>query len=163
MILRRDECLASLHKEVRILVHLSNQVEAAMLDYRPTPKQRSTMELLRYLVMMGPVLLRSIEAGKFLLDDWNAEEARVKTLDFVQVKRELAALSDFYSDAWSALTDESLCEAIQLFGEDLSRARAILDWIICGHAAYRTQLFCYLKACGREELGTSDLWAGVAA
>ena len=28
-------------------------------------------------------------------------------------------------------------------------------------AAYRTQLFCYLKSCGREELGTANLWRGV--
>jgi hypothetical protein len=33
--------------------------------------------------------------------------------------------------------------------------------VVCGHAAYRTQLFCYLKACGREELNTMNLWAGV--
>jgi hypothetical protein len=33
--------------------------------------------------------------------------------------------------------------------------------VLCGHAAYRTQLFCYLKACGREELTTMNLWAGV--
>jgi hypothetical protein len=26
-----------------------------------------------------------------------------------------------------------------------------------------TQLFVYLKACGREELGTMNLWAGVDA
>jgi hypothetical protein len=28
------------------------------------------------------------------------------------------------------------------------------------HAAYRTQLFCYLKSCGRTELSTMNLWAG---
>ena len=32
-----------------------------------------------------------------------------------------------------------------------------------GLAAYRTQLFLYLKACGRHELGTSNLWGGVDA
>jgi hypothetical protein len=33
--------------------------------------------------------------------------------------------------------------------------------VLNGHAAYRTQLFLYLKACGREELGTMNLWAGM--
>jgi hypothetical protein len=28
-------------------------------------------------------------------------------------------------------------------------------------AAYRTQLFLYLKACGREELNTMNLWVGM--
>jgi len=30
-------------------------------------------------------------------------------------------------------------------------------------AAYRTQLFLYLKACGRDELNTMNLWVGVDA
>jgi hypothetical protein len=30
-------------------------------------------------------------------------------------------------------------------------------------AAYRTQLFLYLKACGREELNTMNLWVGMDA
>ena len=33
--------------------------------------------------------------------------------------------------------------------------------VLGGCAAYRTQIFLYLKANGREELGTSNLWAGV--
>ena len=33
--------------------------------------------------------------------------------------------------------------------------------ILNGYAAYRTQIFCYLKACGRTELGTMNLWAGI--
>ena len=35
--------------------------------------------------------------------------------------------------------------------------------VVGGHAAYRTQLFCYLKSCGREELSTYNLWQGVDA
>jgi len=32
---------------------------------------------------------------------------------------------------------------------------------LCGYAAYPTQLFVYLKACGWQELNTMNLWAGV--
>jgi hypothetical protein len=35
--------------------------------------------------------------------------------------------------------------------------------VLCGCAAYRTQLFLYLKACGREELSTMNLWGGMDA
>jgi hypothetical protein len=35
--------------------------------------------------------------------------------------------------------------------------------VLSGCAAYRAQLFLYLKACGREELGTINLWAGTDA
>ena len=31
------------------------------------------------------------------------------------------------------------------------------------YAAYRMQLFLYLKSCGREELNTMDVWAGASS
>ena len=36
-----------------------------MIDYRPTPKQRSTIELLRYLSNMGPGLVQAAKTGTF--------------------------------------------------------------------------------------------------
>jgi len=39
--------IAALQQEVRILLHLADKVERSMLGYRPTPKQRSTLELLQ--------------------------------------------------------------------------------------------------------------------
>ena len=47
MILTKSELLDSLQKEVRILLHLASKIDRAQLDYRPTPKQRSTLELLQ--------------------------------------------------------------------------------------------------------------------
>jgi hypothetical protein len=35
--------------------------------------------------------------------------------------------------------------------------------VLGGHAAYRTQLFLYLKSCGQEHLGTVNLWRGADA
>ena len=54
MVLTKEELIASLQNEVRILLHLASKIDRNKLDYRPTPKQRSTMELLQYLVVMGP-------------------------------------------------------------------------------------------------------------
>jgi len=36
-----------------------------------------------------------------------------------------------------------------------------VNLVLSGYAAYRTQLFCYLKSCGREELNNINLRAGV--
>ena len=41
-----------------ILLHLASRINRSTLDYRPTPKQRSTLELLRYMGMMGPMMIR---------------------------------------------------------------------------------------------------------
>lgn len=47
MVLTKSELIALLQKEVRLLLHLTTKIDPSMLDYRPTPKQRSTLELLR--------------------------------------------------------------------------------------------------------------------
>jgi hypothetical protein len=50
-----------------------------------------------------------------------------------------------------------------MFGTKGTRGAFIVNLVLCGCAAYRTQLFVYLKACGREELTTMNLWAGMDA
>jgi hypothetical protein len=57
MILTKSELITSLQNEVRNLLHLTSKIDRARLDYRPTPKQRSTIELLKYLSIMGPTFL----------------------------------------------------------------------------------------------------------
>jgi hypothetical protein len=52
---------------------------------------------------------------------------------------------------------------IEIFGLKLTRGRMLVDLALCGYSAYRMQLFCYLKACGREELNTMNLWMGIDA
>jgi hypothetical protein len=54
MVLTKDELVAALKNEVRILLHLAGKIDRNQLDYRPTPKQRSTIELLRYLASWAP-------------------------------------------------------------------------------------------------------------
>ena len=65
MVLTKEELIASLRNEVRILVHLAGKVDKSKLDYRPTPKQRSILELLQYLVMMGPTEVAIIKTETF--------------------------------------------------------------------------------------------------
>lgn len=161
MLLSKAELIAVLQNEIRILNHLCTKIEPSMLDYRPTAKQRSTIELLRYLTMMGPILLPSISAGTFLVDQWNAAEAKSATLDFPAVVAKLAAQSAFYASSIEAASEDELRAEVEMFGSTGSRTLHIINFLVAGHAAYRTQLFCYLKACGREELGTMNLWAGV--
>lgn len=161
MVLTKQELIASLQNEVRILVHLCGKVKPEMLDYRPTAKQRSTMELLRYLTVMGPVLVPSIQAGEFLADQWTAGEARAAEMDFAGVVKALEAQSAFYAQAIEGFPEEELRGEIEMFGQKGVRGPLLVNMVVCGHAAYRTQLFCYLKACGREELNTMNLWVGV--
>jgi len=161
MVLTKEELISSLQNEIRILLHLCSKITPEMLDYRPTPKQRSTIELLRYLTVMGPVIVPSVKAGTFLMDQWNAGEARAAAMDFEAVLKDLEAQSAFYAEAIAGFTDEEFRAEIDIFGNKGNRGPMLVSMVVCGHAAYRTQLFLYLKACGREELNTFNLWVGV--
>lgn len=163
MVLTKSELLASLQNEVRILLHLANKIDRAKLDYRPTPKQRSTIELLRYLSMMGPALVEAIKAGLFNPDAWTAAERASEVQNFDQALAAIARHTDRYASLLAGVSDPDLRAEIEMFGDKATRGALLVNLVLCGCAAYRTQLFLYLKACGREELSTMNLWAGVDA
>lgn len=163
MVLTKSELIASLQNEVRILQHLASKVKPEMLDYRPTPKQRSTLELLRYLTIMGPALIQAAKAGKFDVAAWTAAEQAAATRDFDQTVAALARQNDDYAALLADVSDTDLRTEVDLFGGRATRGVFIVNQVLCGCAAYRTQLFLYLKACGREELSTLNLWAGMDA
>jgi len=163
MVLTKDELIQALQNEVRILLHLAGKIDRAKLDYRPSAKQRSTLELLQYLTIMGPNLIRGIKAGAFDGAAWGVAEAASKAMNFDAVLVAIGKQSDEYAAALGAFSDADFRGQIDMFGQKASRGSLIVTFVLGGYAAYRTQLFLYLKACGREELSTMNLWAGADA
>jgi hypothetical protein len=167
MVLTKDELIASLQNEVRILVHLAGKVDKSKLDYRPSPKQRSTLELLQYMAIMGPTQVSVIQTGVFdrptLSKVWAPAEAQAKTLTLEQAISAIQKQSAAYASLLGAWTDADFRADVDMFGNKSSRGYLLVNLVLAGHAAYRTQLFCYLKACGRDELSTMNLWGGTDA
>lgn len=163
MVLTKAELIAALQNEVRILLHLADKVDPAQADYRPTAKQRSTIELLRYLTMMGPHMVTAAAGGKFDEAAWGAAETAAKTMTLAETKTAIAGHGAAYAAALGPLSDADFRTEISLFGPPTSRGGWLVSWVLGGCVAYRTQLFLYLKACGREELSTMNLWAGMDA
>jgi hypothetical protein len=161
LVLTTTELIASLQNEVRILLHLAGKVDRAQLDYRPTRKQRSTLELLQYLSMMGPELIKAIKDGAFDPAAWTAAEEAAAARDLDQTVAAIGAQTEAYATLLADMSDADFRAEIELFGDKGTRGSILVNLILCGCAAYRTQLFLYLKACGREELSTMNLWAGV--
>src|SRR5262245_51125527 len=98
MVLTKQELIASLQNEVRILLHLAGKVDQNKLDYRPTPKQRSTIELLRYMVVMGPRLIPAIKAGGFDQAGWQTAVAEANQMNFDQVIAAIQRQNNIYPD-----------------------------------------------------------------
>jgi hypothetical protein len=165
MVLTKEELIASLQNEVRILVHLAGKIDKSKLDYRPTPKQRSILELLRYMAIMGPTQVAVIQTGTFdrptLSAMWSPAEAAAKTMDYDQAVAAIQKQSDDYARILGAWTEADFRGDVDMFGNKYSRGALLVNQVLGGFGAYRTQLFCYLKSCGRDELNTMNLWAGV--
>ena len=161
MVLTKSELIASLKHEVQILVHLAGKIDPAKLDYRPTPKQRSTFELLKYLTMMGPILVQSALSGTFEAETWGTAQKAAEARDFHETVAAIQAQSHTFEKLLGSVPDEAFREEVSIFGTASSRGAFLVNLVLGGYAAYRTQLFIYLKACGRDELTTMNLWAGV--
>jgi len=161
MVLTKSELIGSLQHEVRILLHLASKIDRAKLDYRPTPKQRSTIELLKYLSIMGPSFVQVAKVGAFDPAVWTVAEKAAAARDFDQTLAAIAAQTDTYKKLLADMPDADFRTEIEVFGNKSTRGAFIVNVVLGGCAAYRTQLFVYLKACGREDLSTMNLWAGV--
>ena len=161
MVLTKSELITALQAEVRVVLHLAGKVDTAQLDYRPTPKQRSTLELLRYLSMMGPTLVQYVLTEPADIEIWNVAEEASKSRDFGQAVAAIAAQSDVYAKLLADVPDEKFRAPFTDFdGTKTTVGALIVTLVLMGMGAYKTQLFLYLKAGGREELGSSDLWYG---
>ena len=164
MVLTKPELVAALQKEVRILLHLASKFDPTQLDYRPTPKQRSAIELLRYLSVSGPQLVVTAKNGSFNPEAWKSEIAGAEKRSFDETLAVIAKQPEAYERLLADMSDADFrAEMTDFGGNKVSRGSFIVSLVLGGYAAYRTQLFCYLKACGQEQLGTTNLWRGVDA
>jgi hypothetical protein len=165
MVLTKEELIGRLQHEVRVLLHLISKVDPAWLDYRPTEKQRSLLGLLQYFTMFVSIHLRTIHAGVWNLDvwrdAWRNEEKVAGKRSLAEIKEAIAKQPELFTQLVESLSEEDLRTEMEMFGRSGSRGSWLVWMVLCHYVAYRMQLFVYLKACGREELGTLNLWAGI--
>lgn len=164
MVLTKDELIAAFQKEVRIFVHLISKVDPAKIDYRPSAKQRSVLELIQYMTVMAPAMTESIKGGEFTQEAmgkiWGTRDAASKALNWEQAVAAVGRQSDEMARTIAPWTDADFRSDINMFGNNMTRGEALVNMVLCGYAAYRMQLFLYLKAMGRQELNTINLWGG---
>jgi hypothetical protein len=88
------------------------------------------------------------------------ETANARSFD--ETVKTLAAHADLYVQLLSDMSDDDFrAETNGFDGLPVTRGQFMVYHVLGQLAAYRTQLFLYLKACGREELNTMNLWVGV--
>ena len=140
MVLTKSELITALQNEVRILVHLAGKIDRTKLDYRPTPKQRSIIELLKYLSIMGPFLVGAAKNG-WNPEAWGAAAKDAEARDFDETVKVIAGHSDTYATMLDGMSDADLRSEMDGFdGNKTSRGAFIVN--LCCAAARLTVRSC---------------------
>ncbi len=157
----KQELLDMMLRECQIVVHLHSKVPAEGLDFRFTPAQRSTIELMRYLSYVGVGATRGLAEGSFEAYNEMAKDADSLTSEEfpAAMKRQADALRAVFSE----FTDKDLSEReVDLpWGQSASLASGILMLAYGSLVAYRMQLFLHAKAAGNADIGTANCWGGM--
>jgi len=104
------------------------------------------------MAIMGPTQIALIKAGTFnrpaLSAAWSPAEAIAKTMNFEQAVEAIKKQSDEYVRLLGDWTEADFRREVDMFGQQDDARATVGELVLGGHAAYRTQLFCYLKSCG---------------
>jgi hypothetical protein len=160
-VITKEQLADGMTRECDICLHLFSKLSPDAYDYRPSPSQRSTQELLAYLGACGIGGIRSLANSNWKL--FGEEQARTKDMtpaEFPAVmKRQKKEIEQFFAST-SEKTLETQ-EAKTPLGETLPLGVGILNLPFKWLAAYKLQLFLYAKATGAHEIGTANAWAGI--
>ncbi len=154
----KDQIWGSISKELAIIKHLAEKIPEGQEHHKPTEKQRTTLELLQYLSIVGAgTLAVAITGDSAAFAQYVDRSKDVTVHNFPEAidweKAEMKKLFDQF-------TDENLAEEISVWGSTMPRNMLILDCIKM-MAGYKMQLFLYAKASGNHAIGTPNLWAGM--
>jgi hypothetical protein len=157
----KTQIAAEMGRECDISKHVFSKLPAVSYDYKPTPEQRTTTELLRYLSICGIAGIRSLDESNWkVFGEYVARVAEMKPEDFpAAMDRQKAEIKAFF-DSVSEQTLETRDAGLPL-GGTLKLGEAILALPFKWIPAYKLQLFLYAKSCGCSSIGTANAWMGI--
>lgn len=160
----KHQLLQNLQREIFLLKQLAPFIEERDLDYRPAEKMRSTMELMQYLSGIGATMLRWFVKNDLTPEEWVKIREYRKTLTLENFKERLDEQMNEIVMYMNMISEEDLVklEVTLPSKEKMILGTAIINAPIKWLAAYRMQLFTYLKMNGRADISTKEAWTVMA-
>lgn len=157
----KDQLLSAMQRECDICTHLHGKIPDGSSDFRFTPPQRSTLELLQYLSFVGTGFTTAV-----LESSWDpyAELAKAsKSLASEDFPAAMEKQKQDLADLFAKVTDEDLAtkEFTQPWGNTQKLGHALQELAYASLVAYRMQLFLHAKSSGNADISTPNCWAGV--
>ncbi len=156
----KQHLLQNLEREIFLLKQLAPYIEPRDLDFRPAEKMRSTMELMQYLSGIGATMLRWFLINDLTPEEWTKIRAYRQTLTLENFKDRLDEQMEQIIKYMNMIKEEDLntMEVTLPSKEKMVLGSAIINAPIKWLAAYRMQLFVYLKMNGRDNISTPVAW-----
>jgi hypothetical protein len=154
----KEQFIESLVKELQIIKHLAGKVDAGKLDYKPTEKQRTTLELLQYLGQFAHTGISAYIAGS--QDKYIELMGNKDHVTFENFMAKMDEQIEFVKGAIGALNEQDMKRESTIWGHTSPLAMQLLG-VLKNAVAYKMQLFLYIKACGNDSINTSNLWRGM--
>lgn len=160
----KQHLLQNLQREIFLIKQLAPFIEEKDLDFRPAEKMRSTLELMQYLSGIGATMLRWFIKNDLNPEEWVKIRAQRKTVTRENFKEHLDQQMEDILLYMNMITEEDLnkMEVELPSKEKMILGTAIINAPIKWLAAYRLQLFTYLKMNGKPELSTKEAWTVIS-
>lgn len=157
----KNEIRDAILDECDIILHLHGKLPQDALEYRPTPKQRNTLELLRYLTYAGIAGVGKAVDGTY--DRFKEGEKRAAEMSSSEFPAAMERQKKEIAAAFEKISEQELAtqESADPLGRKMTLGRALLHMPLRWLTAYRMQLFLYAKSAGNHEIGTANAWAGI--
>jgi hypothetical protein len=156
--LNKSDLRDTMIHEYKLIKQLTAKLPEGSEDYRISPNQRSTMELLRYLTLLGPGLVHAANDNGFA---WFGENGpKVESLALAEIPAHLDGAIAEMSALFDGMSDED-------FDKREVSVEGMGDWTVktwllntaCKFIpAYKLMLFHHAKAAGNGDIDTWDAW-----
>ncbi len=148
----------SLQNEIRIIKHLATKALPEKMDYRPTEKSRTTIELMQYLSATGMATMKVLlNEDMKMYSDYDAFKSDVSLENFSE---KMDYQEKEMKEIFSKFTENDFGKEFDYYGVK-TKAEHLVDGVLKNFAAYRMQLFVYLKTSCDENLNTYNVWVGM--
>ncbi|MBZ0136626.1 MAG: hypothetical protein K8I27_09660 [Planctomycetes bacterium] len=157
----KQHLIDSMLWEIRIIKHLATKIPPGGMSYRPSPQQRSMLELMRYLTTCA--IVPAIQA---VTGNWDhagemgqaAEQVNQQNFD-----RAMTGQGHKLKELVNGISSHDFAnkQAAMPWGAPCTVGQGIMDMCLKALVAYRMQFFLYVKAAGRKDIGVAQCWVGV--
>ncbi len=157
----QDQAFKLIEKEIQIIRQLAKKLEPSMLDYKPKEGMRTTQELLSYLNNCAYGMIAYwMSEGSSMKDFFTQLRAETPVIDLSNFDDRMALQRDNIQKIFAQIKAEDWQHKIVTYpwGEKAPLGEAIIHTSIKWLAAYKYQLFMYMKMGSDLALTTPDAW-----